>query len=342
MAMIERDDLSATEALVSGFSPPDFPPPPATDTALANADHVSRTWTSDHIGPLRPGSGDHKREICRMFSETFNPYRPSVIAWPKLRPEELQRLTSLPIWDIAVHTEGRARLRFAAYARSVADGEMQAAIMLNAWEENRHKEVLSKLVEAYGIPLAPEPAYEYPRNVERAYLFTGYSECIDSFFAFGLFELARQSGFFPPELVETFEPVMQEECRHILLFANWLAWHRANLPWWRRLAFEARVAMVWVAIARDRIGMARGIGAKENAPHDNSNFTVKGASALSPIEFGVRDLMQLCLQENDRRFAGYDSRLVRPATVPALIRLALFVSRPLARRRARRRLQPAD
>jgi hypothetical protein len=342
MAMIERDDLAATEALVSGFSPPDFPSPPATDAALANADQISRAWTSDHVGPLRPGSGEHKREVCRMFRETFNPYRPSVIAWPKLRSEELQRLTSLPIWDIAVHTEGRARLRFAAYARSVADGDMQAAIMLNAWEENRHKEVLSKLVEAYGIPLAPEPAYEYPSDVERAYLFTGYSECIDSFFAFGLFELARQSGFFPPELVETFEPVMQEECRHILLFANWLAWHRASLPRWRRPFFEARVAAVWVAIARDRIGMARGIGTKENAPHDNSNFTVKGASALSPIEFGARDLMQLCLQENDRRFAGYDSRLVRPTTVPALIRLALFVSRPWARKRARRRLQPAD
>jgi len=340
--MIDGDKIAETEALVFGFTPPDAASSQVTSALVDAADRTARSWTSPHVGPLRPGAEEHKREVCRMFRETFNPYRPSVIDWPKLGPEELRRLTSLPIWDIAVHTEGRARMRFAAYAQSVADPEVRDAIMLNAWEENRHKEVLSKLVEAYGIKLEPEPAYDYPLDLEWFYILTGYSECIDSFFAFGLFELARQSGFFPPELVETFEPVMQEECRHILLFANWLAWHRAKLPWWRRIVFELRTWAVWVAIARERIGLARGMDPKAQAAQPNSNFTVKGASALSPVEFGPRDLMQLCLQENDRRFAGYDPRLVRPTTVPTLIRLALFVSKPWAKKRAPAQLQSAE
>ena len=70
--------------------------------------------------------------------------------------------------------------------------------------------MLANLVEAYGIKLAPEPIYEKPKNPEWAFMVTGYSECIDSFFAFGLFKAAKDTGYFPPELVETFDPAAAE------------------------------------------------------------------------------------------------------------------------------------
>jgi hypothetical protein len=315
-------DTFATEALVPGFVAPEMPADRSA-LAAAQADHDSRHWTSAHAGTIRPGTDAHKREVRRMFHETFNPFRPSVIAWPKLGADALQRVTSLPIWDIAVQTEGKARLRMAAYAGSIDDTDMRAAIALNAWEENRHKEVLSKLVEAYGISLASEPPYEHPRDAEWAYLVTGYSECIDSFFAFGLFELARRSGFFPAELVETFEPVMQDECRHILLFANWVAWHRANLPWWRRMLFELRVAAVYAFLGWERIGLARSLDADGNEVRQDNNFTITGAHAVSNHQIRVADLLRLCVAENERRFAGYDRRLLRPTTMPALVKFAL-------------------
>ncbi len=69
-----------------------------------------------------------------MFHETFNPYKPAVVNWPKLDPPTLERLIAMPIWDIAVQTEGLARLRMAAYARSLTDPEMADAIALNAWK----------------------------------------------------------------------------------------------------------------------------------------------------------------------------------------------------------------
>ncbi|HKM64398.1 MAG TPA: ferritin-like domain-containing protein [Acidisphaera sp.] len=302
--------------------------------AVAAADHAARHWTFPEPGPLRPGTQQHSRAVAAMFRETFNPYKPTIIDWPKLDPEARDRLVTLPIWDIAVQTEGKARIRMSAYADTVADPDWHAAVLLNGWEEGRHKTVLSNLVAAYGIKLEPEPPYPPPRHTEWAYLVTGFSECIDSFFAFGLFALAKQSGFFPPELVDTFEPVMQEECRHILLFANWLAWHRATLPWWRRPYFEAMVAAAWVFLAWERIGIARGMDDGKDKPQgtkkkQDNNFTVTGSKAVSNVDVSVPELMALCLEENDRRFAGYDHRLLRPTTTPSLTRLALrFMRRP--------------
>jgi hypothetical protein len=291
---------------------------------IAAADHAARHWSARESGRLVVGSEAHKQAVAQMFRETFNPYKPTIIDWPKLEPEARDRLVNLPIWDIAVQTEGKARLRMLSYARSLSDRPWHDAIELNGWEEGRHKTVLSNLVEAYGIKLEPEPEYIEPRDTEWAYLVTGYSECIDSFFAFGLFELAKRSGFFPPELVDTFEPVMQEECRHILLFANWVAWHRRNMPWWRRPWFELRVLAVWAFLGWERIDMARGVddSGKKQKAQDN-NFTVTGSKAVSDVDISVPELMRLCLLENDRRFAGYDMRLLRPTTMPGLVRFAL-------------------
>jgi hypothetical protein len=194
-----------------------------------------------------------------MLLKTHNPYKPAVIAWPTLAPEALKRVTELPIWDIAVHTEGRASIRAQAFADSVRDPLLHAALAMDAAEEARHKVVLSKLVQAYGIALQPEPAYVAPKSAEWAWLVTGYGECIDSFFAFGLFEVARRSRYFPQELVDTFEPVMQEEARHILFFVNWSAWHRRTLSWTRRPGFMMKVCAAWVFLIWERIAIARGL-----------------------------------------------------------------------------------
>ena len=321
--MLNTYESFETQAFVPDFVEPRLPEFAPDSSVVEAADRRARHWMSSHAGPLKPGTEAHKREVCRMFRETFNAYKPSVISWPALSDQARQRVTSLPIWDIAVQTEGKARLRMAAYARCIEDEEMRSAIALNAWEENRHKSVLSNLVGSYGIALASEPPYRAPRNPEWAYMVTGYSECIDSFFAFGLFEMARRSGFFPEELVATFEPVMQDECRHILLFANWVAWHRASLPWWRRIFFELHVAAAWVVLGWDRIGLVRSMDGDGNETIQDYNFTVTGAKAVSADDVSLRDLMLTCLAENERRFSGYDPRLKRPTTIPRLVRLLL-------------------
>ena len=267
-------------------------------------------------GPVRLGSDAHKALFCRTLLNTHNPYKPAVIDWPALDAPARDRLVSLPIWDIAVQTEGRARLNVASYAAKIADPLLRKAIELNAFEEGRHKHVLSNLVAAYGIALAPEPQYVVKGDVEWAFMVTGYSECIDSFFAFGLFESAKRTGFFPEALVDTFEPVIQEEARHILFFVNWAAWHRRTMPLWRRPWFELKVLGVWLFLIWERIGIARDVG---SGVQDN-NFTVTGAKSLG-ADINIAQLIDLCLSENTRRMGLYDQRLLRPFAVPALARL---------------------
>jgi len=293
------------------------------DAAVKAADRAARIWSAPEAGPIAPGSEAHKATFCRMLLDTHNPYKPSIIDWPELDAEARNRLVGLPIWDIAVQTEGKARLRVLSYANMIADPLLRRAVELNGFEEGRHKEVLSNLVEAYGIRLAPEPAYLTPRDPEWAFMVTGFSECIDSFFAFGLFALAKRSGFFPPALVDTFEPVMQEEGRHILFFVNWVTWHERNLAVWRRPFFLAKVLAVWVFLVWERLGLARSVGAADapaTAPQDN-NFTLTGSKAVGAIDLSVCELIDLCLKENERRLSGYDARLLRPKFVPQLMRV---------------------
>jgi hypothetical protein len=284
---------------------------------MASVPEASRELKALPQGPVGLGSDAHKTLFCRTLLDTFDPYKPAVIDWPQLDTETRERLVSLPIWDIAVQTEGRARLNVASYAAVTPDPLLRKAIELNAFEEGRHKLVLSNLVAAYGVTLAPEPQYVVQGDPEWAFMVTGYSECIDSFFAFGLFESAKRSGFFPAALVDTFEPVIQEEARHILFFVNWAAWHRRTMPFWRRPFFEIKVLAVWLFLIWERIGIARDMG---NGVQDN-NFTVTGAKSVGS-DINIGELIDICLAENQRRMSHYDLRLLRPTFVPALARLA--------------------
>ena len=270
-------------------------------------------------GAIRRGSSEHLTLFCLELLETHDPYRPAVIDWPVLADEARARLTSLPIWDIAVQTEGRAGRDVLTFGEQLPPGLLREAVIVDAFEEARHKQVLANMVQFYGIALQPEPHYAVPRDPEWAFMRTGYSECIDSFFGFGLFALARDSGFFPAELVDTFEPVMREEGRHILFFVNWVAWWRRNMPEWRRPWFELKVLAVWVYLVWERIGTAQRVGS--NSPADD--FMLHGSKSLG-LQVSFKRLAEVCLRENDRRLAPYDARLLRPRLVPWVVR---FVTR---------------
>ena len=102
---------------------------------VAEADRAARIWQGAEKGPVRLGSDMHRAMFSQMLLDTFNPYKPAVIDWPALDDEARNRLVSLPIWDIAVQTEGKASLNVRSYAAAVADPLLKQAIELNGFEE---------------------------------------------------------------------------------------------------------------------------------------------------------------------------------------------------------------
>jgi len=295
---------------------------------------------------LKIGSPEHKELLCRMFIETHDPFKPSEIRWPDLDAENLARLKAMPIWNEATRTEAATAVKVQSLGDTEKDPLLAKAISLQGYEEGRHAEVLQLLTRHYGIELASSAPPEVPTNPTRAFLRTGYGECMDSFFAFGLFRMGERAQYLPKAFVAIFDTIMQEEARHILFIVNWAAYLRAQRPLLARPAFDAWRAWNVVAQAIGRLkgalemagaGKGKSKETKESVETvvDNSKagFTMGAAASLFG-DFSLRTFFELCLAENERRLSQYDPRLLRPTMVPSVIRQVVKV---LPRRSSPRR-----
>jgi hypothetical protein len=274
---------------------------------------------------LKIGSEEHGRLFCKVFVDTHRPFRAQDIRWPELDDLGLQRLKGLPVWNEAARTEAATAVKVQTLGEEETDPILKEAIALQGYEEGRHAEIIALLTRNYGIPVAPAEEPQRPKNPTWTFLRTGYGECLDSFFAFGLFEIGRKTRFFHEDLVALFDQIMQEEARHILFIVNWAAYLRARRPLPLRPVFDARRAWNVAAQAFDRVKgamqMAGGNGASSEGTQDG--FTLRSHTTFG--DFTLRSFLELCLAENERRLSIYDHRLLRPALVPGTVRALLKV-----------------
>ena len=268
------------------------------------------------MGRLRIGSEEHKTRFCRAFVSTHHVYTPEGVQWPDLDPSARERLRGLPFWSEAVGSERTAAARVRAMADVEPDPVLREAIAMQAYEEERHAALLDHLLRHYEIPYPDDPA-EKPRDAEWGFMRMGYGECFDSFFAFGLFRLAADTGFFPAPLVTIFDGVMQEEARHILFFSNWAAHRGGQTPVLQKPWFLVRriAGMGVQALGRVRTAL------ELRSADAGDDFTMQVPDEIGDID--LRTLAATCVRENERRLAPYDPELLRPRMVPTLVGLAL-------------------
>ncbi len=266
---------------------------------------------------VKIGSEEHKRRFCRQFIASHRRYDPAAMAWPELDAAALGRLREIPFWQEVLYTERRAGAIVAAHGATIADPLVREAVILQGFEEARHAEFLRQMVRRYGIAAGEGEIAPLGRNLYRAFADFGYGECLDSFLGFGVFDIARRSGFLPEPIFALFDTLLDEETRHIVFFINWMAWQQASsgypAPW------RAAVAVFYYGRA---IGRLLGTIRRGRDAGDGREFSATEIG-LFLDGFTLRSLVDACCAEHARRMRDFDPELLQPRLLPRLGGIAL-------------------
>lgn len=263
---------------------------------------------------MRIGSEEHKDLFCRSFLSSHVPYDPPELPWPELTEPELERLRGIPVWTMALQTELNAGVMVNGFAETQPDPLIRQAIRLQGYEEDRHARMIGHLSARYGLDAQPtEPTV---RPERRAFIDFGYEECIDSFFGFGVFRLAREVRFLPDSLISLFARVMIEEARHIVFFVNWIAYERARRGYGAPVLQMFPTALGYVRALLKNVRRAKSVEKKD-----------LGFGAALDVFGGITvvKFLDSCITANDEYMAAFDARLLRPRVIPDLARAVLTV-----------------
>ena len=268
---------------------------------------------------MRPGTLQHRDLFCLTFAETHVAFEPADLPWPVLDETLLARIRSFPFWNIARSIEQRAGRMVGAFARTIDDPVIAAAVALQGVEETRHGRLMDHVCERYGIDAPVLPIPDAPATRDDFCEF-GFGECRDSFIGFGAIAIARRLHLFPPALLAIFEQVLWEEARHIVFFANWWGYEeaRAGRGGWAQRTLAALRYHTAAAV-----GTAKGAAEVPSGKLDLSS-AAELFDGVTPVTF-----IEAALAENHRLMQRFDRRLLRPRLVPLLATVALTAIRLL-------------
>lgn len=266
---------------------------------------------------MKIGSELHKELFCNSFKESHIIFEPEELPWPKLDDAALKRLRDVPFWEEALNTELAAGAKIERYLPMISDPLIYEAVALQGLEEARHGRLFKFMIQYYGIEIAGNPRAKLSTDIEQAFVDFGYGECVDSFLGFGLFKIARQSGFLPEPMFDIFDLLLQEEARHIVFFVNWIAYLQVNQG--RGASWLRGVTSLWNYGRAVQSMMALVNGSTESKGQD---FAPTEINAFLE-DFSLEKLLSECLSENERRMSSFDDRLLQPQLLPMLSKVAL-------------------
>lgn len=276
---------------------------------------------------IKLGTREHKQLFCRSFLDTYLDYEPENLPWPNLDPVSLQRLQAIPFWREALLTESEAGVMVSAFAETITDPLIKEAIALQGREEHRHARLLRHLIERYDIEVSPLPEITVPDQIEAAFTDFGFGECLDSYFAFGLFDLARQARYMPERVFKIFDPILDEEARHIVFFVNWVTYLQIQQGWTLEELRSMRAFWQYGKALKTLIQAFSGSGNQQ----EGKPFTASEAGHFMD-DLTANQFFKTCLDANHQRMERFDEQLLQPLLMPRLSKLALTCLRLWPRR----------
>ncbi|HEX3468274.1 MAG TPA: hypothetical protein VHT05_09370 [Candidatus Elarobacter sp.] len=274
---------------------------------------------------MHVGSPQHRELFCRTFIETHVEFEPENLPWPVLEGIDLARLRAFPFWSYARSIEQRAGRMVSAFAKTIDDPLIHAAVALQGEEESRHGRLMVHAIERYGIDAPPLVIADAPATADEFSIF-GFGECTDSFIGFGAIALAREKGILPAALLDVFEGVMFEEARHITFFINWWRYEEARAG--RTNAFGQAIKALGYH-ARAAMGTITGATDLPPMPALEDPELKELVAGITPVSF-----LESALAENRRMLGKLDPRLLKPQIMPGAATLLLMGIRLLPPRPA--------
>jgi hypothetical protein len=274
---------------------------------------------------MKLGSEEHKQLFCQSFIDSHLSYDPQTLPWPELNRTDLEKLRGIPFWAEALTTEREAGVMVSAFAKTVQDPLIHEAVALQGVEEHRHGNLIQFLIQHYEIPIIEPAPVVLPKNLDTAFLDFGYGECLDSFFAFGMFGIARQARYLPEPLFSIFDPILREEARHIVFFINWATYEQIRQG---HSAPVRGINALW-HYGRSIRNLIQAFGGGDS--EERQPFTASEASHfmkdLTPDLF-----LSVALSENAMRMSEFDPRLLQPRLSERLSGAALKILKLMPKR----------
>ncbi len=283
---------------------------------------------------MTDGSQAHKTLFCETFIDTHRTFEPAQLAWPALDGASIDRLRSIPFWSVALAAERNAGYMVTAFAATLHDPLIRYALEVQGVEETRHANLLAEMLRRYDIDVAERAA---PRSAatERNFIDFGYEECIDSFFGFGIFGLAKQIQLFAPELTDIFELVLLEEARHVTFFVNWIAYERIRRGRGFPALQAAATALGYVRAVKRIVGTfaPRGARGQTGAQPRMQGVGFGAAGAFSIFEDVTwRSFLTSCVRGHEQYMSAMPAELLKPSLLPNAARFLLAIVPSLRRK----------